>query len=149
MFKLRVSTKDDADDGVWFSYPGTDLKLQIRQVRLGKAMELRSKVTKKVAVPIQDPVPGSPPFVIDSTPNDSDLSWVVFDYMLQDWQGMEATTASGIAPTVEDIKRAIYDNDGLRKFVTDKSNELSEVSKKAEEVKEKIDSKNVPSSQNG
>lgn len=125
-------------EGVWADFlevPG--VRVKVRPVPLGYQLELRSKLRKRVPIDVE---PGKPPQFIEDV-DEGALLWSVFSHTLEDWEGIEVEGN----PTPEEIKKAIFDHDGLRQFIIDKSRELSQT----EEKKIEEETKNLSSSQSG
>lgn len=112
-------------EGVW--YPVPDLKgvrMKIRPVPLGTAMELRGESSKKVAVAVKDPSDPRRVEIVDDM-DYGKFTWELFNHALEAWEGIVLEVGEGEEkPTDEDVKRAIFDEPKLRQFVVTKAREL-------------------------
>ncbi len=103
------------EEGVWEDYPGfPGVRFKIRPITLSKAMELRSKVRRKIYVMGPSEIDPSiiKPQLVDDV-DDGEFSWSIFDQALEAWEGIEVDGS----PTPEEIKKAIFDHEELREFI--------------------------------
>lgn len=122
-------------EGVWFDYPEGG-RLKIRPLSPKDYLTLREKSRKgKVAVKKYD---GSSEIVDDY--DESQFFWSTFCYMLEDWQDIEEE-----GRTKDQVREDIFNNKGLRDFITEKANE----SYLNEQIKFEDELKNLKPSQSG
>jgi hypothetical protein len=135
-------------EGTWFDWPELDgVKVKVRPVGTSKAFELAKKHRKKIV--IQAPDPANPRRKINEVFTDVDEASVtleLFNYALEDWEGITLSPEEGEPePSREEVKKAIFDHDELRRFIIDKAREL--LDKQMDRLEE--ERKNLESSQSG
>lgn len=143
MLKLKRFT-----EGQWIDYPGADkVSFLIRPVNLSTGLSIRSKVRDKVAMDVVDPKTGKKVYTLMEDVDTGRFSWEAFDYMLQDFKGIALEDEKGnpLELSKDETKKAIFDNDDLRNFITGKAEELATT--KASELEDEV--KNSKSSQSG
>jgi hypothetical protein len=134
--------------GQWFDYPkAPGVKLLIRPLHLTAGLSLRSKVREKVVIDVIDPKTKRLVSTLMEDIDSGRFSWEVFNYMLEDFEGISMTDDNDkvIEVSQEELKRAIFDDPDLRDFVGEKSEFLREQGSNKLEG----ELKNSPTSQSG
>lgn len=134
--------------GQWFDYPkAPGVKLLIRPLHLTTGLNLRSKVRSRVVMDVVDPKTNKSVSTLMEDIDSGLFSWEVFNYMLQDFEGISMTDDKDKIVEVpkDEMKRAIFDDPDLRDFVGEKSEFLRE------QGSQKLEGelKNSPISQSG
>ena len=107
-------------EGVWFNYPNDpDVRLKIRGVTPRNFMDIHEK-SKIGKVPVRKD-DGKLDYIDDY--DNARLTWLFFDWMLQEWEGI---TVDG-AVLKDEIKEAIFNDMRLRDFISDKASEVYSV----------------------
>jgi len=133
--------------GEWFDFPGAlGVRLKIRPVQGTVGLDLQKKVRKAVPIDLpslRDPSKKFTTLLEDI--NSADFAWEVFNYMLEDFEGIEIEGDSGLITDKIEIKKAIFSEEALREFISGKSEELVKI--QSGKMEEEI--KNLNSSQAG
>jgi hypothetical protein len=134
MLKLRRFKK-----GEWFDYPGAKgVRFLIRPVQGTVGLDIQKRIRK--AVPIDIPSIRDPKRKITTLLEDintAEMAWEVFDYMLEDFEGIEVEGDEGPITDKVELKKAIFGEPSLQEFISAKSEELVKIqsSKMEEEIK--------------
>lgn len=119
-------------EGVWFDYPDDPLvSVKVNPVPWSKALEVRSKVKKKLVIRLPNSDPSDPTPEKTEIIDDFDefaYTLQLFFYIFEDWKGIEVGEA-----TRKEIKELVFDYPPLRDFIFAKSNELTESLAKRED----------------
>ena len=101
------------DEGVWFDWPEAEgVRLKIKPLSQKEMIEIRSKVRRKVAILID----GKNEIIDDY--DESAALWKMFCLSLQEWEGISFDKKD---PTREEMLLTIFEHDGIRNFVFEKS----------------------------
>lgn len=146
--------------GQWFDFPGVEgVRFLIRPFQLSDGISVRSKIRKGVAVEIPNPQKeGKTLSIMMEDVDQGELTYKVFDFMLQDFEGLQIEDDGGKIIKLEpgmaqeetvkikaEIKRAAFDSEEIRDFVAEKSEFL----RTANEQKKESEMGNSESSQSG
>ena len=126
------------NEGVWYDFPSdSSIKFKIRAMTPKKLIDLREKSRRgKIAVSKPD---GLTDIVNDF--DDATLNAEIFEWMLEDWKGLEFEGT----PSSKEIKDIIFEHMTFRDFITDKSYDLF----KTESQRIETELKNSERSQSG
>jgi hypothetical protein len=110
-------------EGRWFDYPEVvGVSFLIRPLPLSVGLSIRSKIRERVATEIETKQGKQKGQKITTLLEDVDsakFTWEIFDYILQDVKGIDLEDAP--EATIDDLKKAIFDDVALREFISDKS----------------------------
>jgi len=109
-------------EGRWFDYPGAEgVRFLIRPLPLSVGLSIRSKIRERVPTEV-DMTQGKTKGKITTLLEDVDsakFTWEIFDYILQDFEGIILEDVSDASQ--DEKKKAIFDDTGLREFISEKS----------------------------
>jgi hypothetical protein len=109
-------------EGKWFDYPGAEgVRFLIRPLPLSEGLAIRSKIRERVPTEI-DMQQGKNKGKITTLLEDVDsakFTWEIFNFILQDVEGIDLEDIPGAS--LEEKKKAIFDDISLREFISDKS----------------------------
>ncbi len=117
--------------GVRVQYPAAkEVFLIIRPIHFSESLDLLSQAKEKVMVdnyPIDPKDPSKKgPMAVDNYREGAFL-WKTFDQALESWEGITVELEEGEIPLGPvEIKKVLFDDEGIREFVMKTSRELAE-----------------------
>lgn len=128
------------NEGIWYDFPNhPGVKLKIKSVSKKDILDIRAMVKRKMAVKSDGH------FEIVDDYDEASFVWELFRTSLEEWQGISIDQVSDLKLEREDYLLAMFENDDLRKFVFEKTDEGSRI----ESQKLSDELKNSEGSQSG
>ena len=129
-------------EGVWVNYPkAVEVRFKVRPISFSSSLDVLNQVKEKKVIegwPI-DPKDASKkgPQVIDDFDNGAFL-WKMFDRALEEWDGIDSIPEGEEIPLAPlEVKRLIFDDDGMREFIFKTGRDLVGQEEKQQEEERK------------